>query len=211
MFVSAAVGLVQGGRTVQCAGSHGVASHAPALLAAASGPDAFCSPGYPLSCPVEDAVSIAQCSESSRSCVSVFNEDEAHFAEPWMYDGPREKALAKLRRLLASRGDVRVVEDAAERGYIYAEFAGKLGAVDDVEFYLPADDVVVLFRSSSRLERGGADQRQRMEELRIALGFEKLPVVLAWDPRWSSSAAAPWEQVFKPFEPLFKEISKTLY
>eukprot|EP00741_Cyanophora_paradoxa_P020141 tig00000219_g19442.t1 len=86
--------------------------------------------GYPPSCPVEDAVSIAQCSESSRSCVSVFNEDEAHFAEPWMYDGPREKALAKLRRLLASRGDARSVSvgGAAERGgvqgYIHASGCG---------------------------------------------------------------------------------------
>lgn len=36
------------------------------------------------------------CSESSTSCVSTQNDDEAHFLPPWSYDGSREAAVQQL-------------------------------------------------------------------------------------------------------------------
>ncbi len=36
------------------------------------------------------------CSESSVSCVSTQNDDEAHFLPPWSYDGTREAAVLRL-------------------------------------------------------------------------------------------------------------------
>lgn len=70
----------------------------------------------------------------------------------------------------------------ADERYLRAEFvsSGLLGtAVDEAEFYYSPDDTLIQFRASRRGEAVsdfGAN-RKRLEQARIALGYEKVPVL----------------------------------
>jgi len=128
-----------------------------------------------------------------------------------MYDVSREQAEGVIRNYLKSRPDAHIIID--EANYIYAEFDGTLGSTDDVEFQFPSDDNIVHFRSSTRADTRndfGAN-RDRMEKIRNTLRFEKVPVIMGWDPKYNPDQKTWLEYFFQPLEPLFQEISKSLY
>ena len=79
--------------------------------------------------------------------------------EPLRYDGPREHARSILLAIVEEdpRAELkRVLED-----YLHVEYRAMV-FIDDVEFYLPADEPVVHVRSVSRLGRSdlGANKRR---------------------------------------------------
>ncbi len=108
---------------------------------------------------------LASC-PASPNCVSSMTEDVAHFVEPFVYQGEREKAFTILRDIVSQSQRAKIQEE--RDNYIWAEFRSQImGFVDDVEFFLPADRPVIHVRSASRV--GYSDlgvNRKRIEELR---------------------------------------------
>ena len=93
------------------------------------------------------------------NCVSTQAPPGRARVEPLGYTGTRDDARARLLALIAADPLARLV--TAEREYIHAEWRAFV-FVDDVEFYLPADEPVVHLRSASRLGRSdlGANRRR---------------------------------------------------
>lgn len=99
---------------------------------------------------------------------------------PWDTDDEPVKAMARLRKVIESELNGIIVE--ADDRYLRAAFTTEgIGGIvfDDVEFYFPADDRLIQFYA---LRRGGfptdfGANRQRLEQARIALGYEKVPVL----------------------------------
>ncbi len=108
---------------------------------------------------------------ASPNCVSSQSDDEEHGMQPLTYTGSREEAHARLLRVIREMPRTQIITVRPE--YVYAEFRTfTFRFVDDVEFYLPADEQVIHFRSASRL--GYSDMgvnRRRMEAIRDA--FER--------------------------------------
>ena len=98
---------------------------------------------------------------------------------PWVTEGTLDADFGALRRVVQRLGG-RVVASDNERN-LRAEFEepGLAGpTMDDVEFFFTPDDVLVQFRAARR--GGAADfgaNRKRLERARIALGWEKVPVL----------------------------------
>jgi uncharacterized protein (DUF1499 family) len=105
---------------------------------------------------------------ASPNCVSSQSEDEEHGMDPLTYTGSREEAHARLLEVIDAQPRTQLVTVRPE--YVHAEFRTfTFRFVDDVEFYLPADEQVIHFRSASRL--GYSDMgvnRRRMQEIREA-------------------------------------------
>ena len=121
----------------------------------------------------------ADCPDDS-SCVSSQDDRPAVWDNPWIAEGALTDDYAALRRVVERLGG-RVVASDDDR-YLSAEFLdkGPLGAsvVDQVEFFFTPNDTLVQFRAV-RLG-GGSDfsaNRKRLEKTRIALGWEKVPVL----------------------------------
>lgn len=114
------------------------------------------------------------------SCVSSQDDRPAVWDNPWIAEGATADEYASLRRFIERIGG-RVTASDGER-YLRAEFAdkGPLGGatVDETEFFFTPDDTLVQFRS---VRRGGSPDfganRKRLEKARIALGWEKVPVL----------------------------------
>jgi uncharacterized protein (DUF1499 family) len=130
-------------------------------------------------------------------CVSSQDDRPICFLAPWSYDGTWTYARRKLINYLRSRNDVRFLTGASPRDlsttndefdsdddvndsgrYIRVEFVDRNTAVvDDTEFYFTPGDCTIQYRS---LRRDGVDllnqNRNRIEAIRIALGFENIPV-----------------------------------
>ena len=101
---------------------------------------------------------------SSPNCVSSQATDERHRITPLAFDGDADAAFARLRRVLARRGDTTIIRE--QPGYIRVELHTTL-FVDDGEFLLDRQGRVIQVRSASRL--GYSDlgkNRSRMEEIR---------------------------------------------
>ncbi len=98
----------------------------------------------------------------------VCTHDAAHRIEPLHFEGSAEKAMGRLRGVLAGWPRTRVV--AAADGYLHAECRSRLFRfVDDVEFLLDPVAHVIHFRSASRAGRSDLGvNRRRMEGLRRA-------------------------------------------
>ena len=125
-------------------------------------------------------------------CVSSQDDRPDVWDNPWIAEGRIEDDYAKLRRLLTSaKIGGRVTAEDGER-YIKAEFPVEQpfgGTVyDDAEFFFTPNDVLVQFRSLRRTSSGGGGglsigggdggaNRKRLEKVRIALGWEKVPVL----------------------------------
>lgn len=75
------------------------------------------------------------------------------------------------------------MQPAHHRNYILTrvEFRSSDGAVDDAEWFFvdPESDAIIEFRSARRGDKGGDNgaNLRRLEKIRIALGFEKVPVL----------------------------------
>jgi uncharacterized protein (DUF1499 family) len=100
--------------------------------------------------------------------VSSQTVDERHRIAPFAVAGGSDAAWARLRDILSSRSDTRVVDSRAD--YLRVEFRTRLGFVDDAEFLLDREARVIQVRSASRV--GYSDlgkNRSRLEQIREAL------------------------------------------
>ncbi len=108
---------------------------------------------------------LAECPPSP-NCVSSQSTDATHKIEPLAYDSTPEEAFSKLKDVIQSQENAKIV--AEEKNYLYAQFTSKImGFVDDVEFYLDKDANAIQVRSASRL--GESDlgvNRNRIETVR---------------------------------------------
>jgi uncharacterized protein (DUF1499 family) len=116
-------------------------------------------------------------------CVSSQDDRPQSWDNPWIADGPTADELSRLRRVIESKKfGGRVVSSDGER-YLRVEFEERspLGGtnIDDAEFFFTPNDTLVQFRSvrrgSSPTDFGA--NRKRLEKARIALGYEKVPVL----------------------------------
>jgi uncharacterized protein (DUF1499 family) len=99
----------------------------------------------------------------SPNCVSSQAADQHHIAPLEFSDAP-DAAFARLRQILSSRRDTKLLEDKPH--YLRVEFHTVL-FVDDGEFLLAPEQGVIQIRSASRL--GYSDfgkNRRRIEEIR---------------------------------------------
>jgi uncharacterized protein (DUF1499 family) len=124
---------------------------------------------------------LALCPKSP-NCVSSQAADKEHAIAPLTFSGSPTKAFDRLKKILAMRGDTKVIVDKAELSslpahtklmplwykpdYLRVEFHTRL-FVDDGEFLLGKDRIDI--RSASRI--GYSDfgkNRKRIEEIRKA-------------------------------------------
>ena len=101
---------------------------------------------------------------ASPNCVSSQAHDERHRIAPLAFSGEPDAAFARLRQVLAQRGDTRIIEESPD--YLRVELRTLL-FVDDGEFLLDRPQGVIQVRSASRL--GYSDlgkNRRRIEEIR---------------------------------------------
>jgi uncharacterized protein (DUF1499 family) len=101
---------------------------------------------------------------STPNCVSSQASDGEHRIAPLAFKGDPDAAFARLKRILARRNDIAVMEES--RGYLRVELRTTL-FVDDGEFLLDRSGRVIHVRSASRL--GYSDlgkNRSRLEDIR---------------------------------------------
>lgn len=105
---------------------------------------------------------------SSPNCVSTQADtsDNEHYIEPIKYKITNEKAKKKLMDVIDQMPRTNVIKNQDD--YIYVTFTTRIMRfVDDVEFYLPANNKVIHFRSASRI--GYSDlgkNRERMNSVK---------------------------------------------
>ncbi|WP_414550980.1 DUF1499 domain-containing protein [Anabaena sp. CCY 0017] len=113
--------------------------------------------GHLSSCPASD------------NCVVSQDADAKHAIDPITYHVDRDVARETLLKVLSVVPRTEVVEQTDN--YIHALSKSRIFKfVDDVEFYLPADEPVIHTRSASRI--GESDlgvNRRRVEQIRLAL------------------------------------------
>ena len=118
---------------------------------------------------------------ASDTCVSSQDDRPQSWDNPWVFDGSVDDSFRALQRMVEKKLGGRVLASDGER-YLRVEFEDKspLGtSYDDAEFFFAPDDSLVQFRASRRGDSGsdfGAN-RKRLEKVRIALGWEKVPVL----------------------------------
>jgi len=124
-------------------------------------------------------------------CVSSQDDRPQCWDNPWVFEGDLADGYAAILRVVRKLGGSVVAGDG-ER-YLRAEFESRspIGtpAVDDAEWFFTVNDTLVQFRSARRgdaLSDFGAN-RQRLEKIRIALGWEKVPVVSQYTD-WTTRA-----------------------
>ena len=137
---------------------------------------------------------LADC--DSRGCIS--SQDDSTeggrcFAEPWTYESSMRESFAELRTVvmdfraggLGKDIDVEVVKDFEDPDgkfcYLRVAYVNKRsGAIDDAEWYLPRDDVLIQFRSGRRVGTPPdltRENERRLESIRKTLHYDKIPVL----------------------------------
>jgi uncharacterized protein (DUF1499 family) len=106
---------------------------------------------------------------SPNAVSSTIAMEDKHYIAPLKFDGVADVAWKRLNEIVAQQKGATVITRNA--GYTYAEFKTPLmGYIDDVEFALDANALVIHVRSASRL--GESDlglNRKRVEAIRSAL------------------------------------------
>ena len=96
--------------------------------------------------------------------------DRTHYVAPFKFAGDAAAAFQQLAGLVQTRPRARVITQDGQ--YLHAEFSSPLmGFVDDVEFLLAPEQMVIDVRSAARL--GSSDfgvNRKRVESLREQFG-----------------------------------------
>lgn len=122
-------------------------------------------------------------SQALSSCVSSQDDRPAVFLPPWCYDGSYILAKERLiAQILTVRGaTIKALPTMANNDRFFSvEFINpdNAGIIDDAEFYFTPNDNTIQFRS---IRRGNSidfgTNRQRLENLRIALRLESVPVL----------------------------------
>ena len=110
---------------------------------------------------------LSKCPDSP-NCVVSQTDDDAHYIQPLNYQSDRDSAYDSLVKVLSVVPNTEIVEQTDD--YIRTQSTSKImGFVDDAEFYFPAEEKVVHWRSASRL--GESDlgvNRRRLEQIRLA-------------------------------------------
>lgn len=108
---------------------------------------------------------------SSPNCVSSQASDEDHGIAPFQYQGEKEAALERLKRVVAGFDRTTIVSESED--YLHIECKSAImGFVDDVEFFFPEEKVIHV-RSASRLGRSDFGvNRKRVEQLRELFAAE---------------------------------------
>ena len=119
---------------------------------------------------------------ASDTCVSSQDDRPQSWDNPWVFEGDAEGSFKKLKRYLENKLGGRITASDGER-FLRVEFEEKtpIGTttLDDAEFFFAPGDSLVQFRSARRGDAAldfGANRR-RLEKARIALGWEKVPVL----------------------------------
>jgi uncharacterized protein (DUF1499 family) len=112
---------------------------------------------------------LASCPASPNCVVTQGAADAKHAIDPITYHLDRNEAKKVLLKVLTVVPRTEVIEETDN--YIHALSKSRIFKfVDDVEFYLPANESVIQMRSASRL--GDSDlgvNRRRLEQIRLAL------------------------------------------
>ena len=122
---------------------------------------------------------------TSPNCVSSLSEDEKQHVEPFKYSGSFEKARQHLISVLEKTPRTRLVK--IQDNYLHAEIRSLIFRfVDDVQFFMPADESIIHIKSASR--SGFYDfgvNRRRVEHLRMAFkrSLEDIPAQGGIDER----------------------------
>jgi uncharacterized protein (DUF1499 family) len=99
------------------------------------------------------------------NCVSSQDEDENHLLPVFRYQGEKEAAFKRLKKIITSLDGMTLITE--NDNYLHIECKSAImGFVDDLEFYFSKENVVQV-RSASRL--GYSDfgvNRKRVEKLR---------------------------------------------
>jgi len=113
---------------------------------------------------------LADC-PSKPNCVSSQAQDETHFLPFFGYQGEKEAAFKRLKKIVASSDGMTLITE--NDTYLHIECKSALfGFVDDLEFYFSKKNVIHV-RSASRL--GYSDfgvNRKRVEKLRKLFAAE---------------------------------------
>ena len=117
-------------------------------------------------------------------CVSSQDDRPQCWDNPWIAEEELSTAMLRLRSVVEKRLKGTVTDE--DERYLRAEFRsagpfGGSGALDVAEFYFTPNDVLVQFRAArqgaSGLEQDFGANRNRLEQARVALGWEKVPVL----------------------------------
>eukprot|EP01025_Chloroclados_australasicus_P014723 TRINITY_DN16944_c0_g1_i2.p2 TRINITY_DN16944_c0_g1~~TRINITY_DN16944_c0_g1_i2.p2 ORF type:complete len:282 (+),score=23.05 TRINITY_DN16944_c0_g1_i2:616-1461(+) len=111
-----------------------------------------------------------------KNCLSTYDDRPGFFVAPWEYDCSQTQAIKNLNSVVLDFGGQILKE---RNNYIYATFSGFGGQTEDVEFLFPDEDNTLSVRSASRskfLSDFGRNE-QRLEDIRIRLGWEIVPVL----------------------------------
>ncbi|AMV72792.1 DUF1499 domain-containing protein [Desulfuromonas carbonis] len=114
---------------------------------------------------------LAACPKSP-NCFASQEGDADHRIAPLSYSGSRAAALERLAQVVAAQPRTRIV--ARSDDYLHAEARSLIFRfVDDLEFYLPADENRIEMRSAAR--SGWSDfgvNRRRLEQIRDAFSAD---------------------------------------
>ena len=154
--------------------------------------------------PGVDAEGLFDTCTGDSNCISSQDDRPAYFQAPWCFDGKftvtRRKLLEKILTIPNSRivrSSANSYEDDEAARNVRAEFSTVSvwgdEYVDEVQFYFTPNDNTIQFRSvrhrrgSSSGSGGGVlfgglgsdfgEARRRLEDIRIALGLEEVPVL----------------------------------
>lgn len=102
----------------------------------------------------------------SPNCVSSQSTDPEHFVEALAYQGPLDKAKARLVQAIGSLPRTRIIEE--EPTYLHAECTSLIFRfTDDLEFAFDDTQKIIHIRSASRVGYSDLDaNRQRVETIR---------------------------------------------
>jgi len=118
---------------------------------------------------------LADCA-MSKNCVASQDDTPGVFSPPWQIEGSVKDPLDRIILACSSRKDyVRVVQYDTNAQYCRVLFRDR-GGFSDVEFLKTVGDDTIQFRAASR-GGGGANQKKRVDELRLSLGFTEIPVL----------------------------------
>ena len=119
---------------------------------------------------------------SDKECLSTQDDRPFCFTPPWSYDGTFIRAKEKLMNAVLRMNSKILVDDDR---YIRVEFNDSGSGMDEVEFYFTPNDYTIQFRAIRKVDNNlsqfrflnNDSNRNRLEKLRIQLGFEEIEVL----------------------------------